>query len=48
MLQGLLCPEGARKRMSIYFRIARLPRAQPLPLILAELGTFRWQLSNQH
>jgi hypothetical protein len=38
MLPGLLYPEGARERMSIYFRIARPPKAQSLPLIVRNVG----------
>jgi hypothetical protein len=29
------------------FRIARLPEAQPLPLISQNVGMSRWQLSNK-
>jgi hypothetical protein len=29
------------------FGIARLPEALPLPLILRDLGKFRWQLLNE-
>jgi hypothetical protein len=40
--------EGARKPILFFFRSLCPPRAQPLPLIFAEIGTFRWRLSDQN
>jgi hypothetical protein len=44
------CPAQMRKvaeQTSIYLRIARLPEAQPLPLISRNVGMFRRQLFDQ-
>ena len=43
-LECLLQMQKESEQRSTYFRIARLPEAQPLPLISRNVGMSRWPL----